>query len=204
MKKTLLGLMLSVSLLAGMAVTANADTTPKTSTGQVGFEKGSITIDTQDDGTDTNVANLDFGSDNVIDSKTDTFNNGNDKAKISVSDLRGDPTGWSLGVAQAAKFETSDKDELKGAAITLVSTYSTDSSNSGADAPTLAKAGKLELNPGEGSTPFMTATKGQGNGASIANISGSTLFVPTSSARLAGKTYSTTLTWDLNDTPSNS
>ncbi|RRK10318.1 WxL domain-containing protein [Lactiplantibacillus garii] len=202
MKKTLLGFMLSVSLIAGMAVTASADdTTSNKSNGQVGFEKGSITIDNQNNGTDTDAANLDFGLKNKIDSTTDSYPNVNTDAKISVSDLRGDPTGWNLSVAQDSYFETTDKDTLNGSKITLVSSYSTGSSNSGEEAPTLVK--KVELNPEDGSTPFMTAASGQGNGNSIADISQSTLSVPANSARLANKTYSTTLTWELTSQPGN-
>ncbi|MFC6164337.1 WxL domain-containing protein [Lactiplantibacillus dongliensis] len=206
MKKTLLGLMLSVSLLAGAAVTANAaEDAPQTSNGEVTFQGGSITIDNGDTSTGTSAADLNFGTHDISTSDTGTYDNTNASAKVSVEDLRGTAAGWSLAVSQGTQFTSAtSKKELTGAVITLNGVLDTTNSSTGADAK--VNTG-VALTPGTTATgtttPIMTAASGTGNGTSVDNISASTLAVPTSTAKVS-EAYNTTLTWELAATPSNS
>ncbi|AVK61210.1 WxL domain-containing protein [Lactobacillus sp. CBA3605] len=199
MKKTLLGLMLSISLLAGMAVTANAADETQSSTGDVTFESGSITID--NGGSSSTTANLDFGSHKIGTDDTAPYTNTNDSAQVSVQDQRGTAAGWDLSVAQDTQFISKMTNKtLTGAVITLVGTLDATSSSTGADATV---NGTVALTPGGTTTSLMTAAAGKGNGTSVADLTKSTLDVPTSTARVA-EAYSTTLTWQLSNTPSNS
>ncbi|MFB9768716.1 WxL domain-containing protein [Lactiplantibacillus modestisalitolerans] len=209
MKKTLLGLMLSVSLLAGAAINASAADDPQTSNGHVAFTGGDINIDNGNTAIES--ADLEFDSHQISKSDAGVYNNTNGKAKVAVQDLRGNPTGWSLSVAQGQQFHTGDGQELENAVITLQSDFLGDESSSIGDlAPTVTD--ELALTPGtkgsDGtvqngpSQVLMSADNGKGNGTSTASIIGSRLNVPTKSARVATD-YSTTLTWELAATPAN-
>lgn len=204
MKKTLLGLMLSVSLLAGGAITANADDNAQTSTGDVAFEGGSLTIDNGNTSVDS--ANLDFGSHKIDASDTGVYTNKNANAAVSVADLRGNPTGWSLGVSQGTQFTSTSGKELENAVITLHSQLDTENS-SVTDENAAKVTDEVVLTPGTTAagttTPIMTAGNGQGNGTSVDSLVGSVLTVPEKSARVA-ESYTTTLTWELSTTPENS
>ncbi|AVK63797.1 WxL domain-containing protein [Lactobacillus sp. CBA3606] len=195
MKKTLLGLMLSISLLAGMAVTANAEDNTQSSTGDVAFTGGTITID---NGVSSN---LNFGSHEIGADDATPYTNTNTSAQVSVQDQRGTAAGWDLSVAQDTQFISKMTNKtLTGAEITLVGALDTTNSSTDADATVNAK---VALTPGGTTTSLMTAAAGKGNGTSVADLTKSTLAVPASTARVA-EAYSTTLTWQLSDTPSNS
>ncbi|ETY73383.1 WxL domain-containing protein [Lactiplantibacillus fabifermentans] len=190
MKKTLLGLMLSATLLAGATLTAQA---ADTSNGTVGFEAGSLIIDNGDDG--MNATDLDFGT-NKITNSDETVTNDNSSAQITVNDLRGSNAGWNLGVSQDAQFTYTSGSKtytLDNAAITLngvLASTSTDGVGSTVNSGVL-------LTPGSGTEQLMSATSGNGNGKSVADISTSTLKIPGATAKVQGS-YTTTLTWDLN------
>lgn len=209
MKKTLLGLMLSVSLLAGAAINASAADDPQISNGHVAFTGGDINIDNGN--TSVTSADLEFDTHKISKEDTGIYTNTNGDAKVAVQDLRGNPTGWSLSVAQGAQFATADGQELENAVISLHGEFDDRASSSiGELAPTVDD--QLVLTPGtkgsDGTTQngpsqvLMSAEKGKGNGTSIAKIAGSRLTVPEQSARVATD-YSTTLTWELAATPAN-
>ncbi|VDG21275.1 WxL domain-containing protein [Lactiplantibacillus mudanjiangensis] len=192
MKKALLSGMLATALLTGLTVTANADST---STGTIGFEAGSLIID--DGGTDLSTANLDFGS-NEISNADKTYSNTNTTAQATVNDLRGSNAGWTLGVAQTGQFSYTDSNSkthtLDNATMTLNGTLGSDSTTG---VGSTVKTG-VTLTPDNQSATLMYATEGNGNGKSIADISGSTLAVPGATVKVQGN-YTTTLTWELTD-----
>lgn len=202
MKKTLLGLLFSATLITTSGLTANAADTTQTSNGTVGFEGGGITIDNGD--TDLSAASLDFGTNKIQTTNTDdNFDNTNKVAAVSVVDLRGTAAGWDLRVKQNAAFKN-DKavanQELTGAILTLNGVLDANASTTGADA-TINTGVSLDTINSDKS--LMAAATGKGNGKNVANIANSQLMVPKTTARAEGS-YSTTLTWSLNATPANS
>jgi len=202
MKKTLLGLLFSATLITTSGLTANAADTTQTSNGTVGFEGGGITIDNGD--TDLSAASLDFGTNKIQTTNTDdNFDNTNKVAAVSVVDLRGTAAGWDLRVKQNAAFKN-DKavanQELTGAILTLNGVLDANASTTGADA-TINTGVSLDTINSDKS--LMAAVTGKGNGKNVANIANSQLMVPKTTARAEGS-YSTTLTWSLNATPANS
>ncbi|MFC6201450.1 WxL domain-containing protein [Lactiplantibacillus nangangensis] len=195
MKKMLLGLLLSATLLGGTAVTANAaDAATGQSDGTVSFTGGDLTLDATG-------AGLDFGSNKITDQK-ETYNNQTANSGVKVSDLRGTGAGWSLSVTQQAQFkngDTTDAKELKGAAINLNGVL--DTSNVAGGAPTLI-ADSIPLTP-TASTMIAGAKADAGLGTTTIVYDTSTLDVPQSAIKLAGSKYTTTLFWNLGATPIN-
>ncbi|POD88781.1 hypothetical protein S101258_00495 [Lactiplantibacillus plantarum subsp. plantarum] len=125
---------------------------------------------------------------------------------VEVSDLRGTNAGWSLTVAQGQQFNTATDasgSALTNAALTVASTkVSSDST---------VNTGNATLTPGTTTSGTTTngaagtvasASDGDGNGISTFTFGSSTLAVPGATTKLA-KAYTTTLTWNLGDTPSN-
>jgi len=202
MKKTLLGLLFSATLITTSGLTANAADTTQTSNGTVGFEGGSITIDNGD--TDLSAASLDFGTNKIQLANTDNnYDNTNKAAAVSVVDLRGTAAGWDLRVKQNAVFKNdkaATNQELTGAILTLNGVLDANASTTGADA-TIGTGVALDTINSDKS--LMAAATGKGNGKNVANIASSQLMVPKTTARAEGS-YSTTLTWSLNATPANS
>lgn len=202
MKKTLLGLLFSATLITTSGLTANAADTTQTSNGTVGFEGGSITIDNGD--TDLSAASLDFGTNKIQLANTDNnYDNTNKAAAVSVVDLRGTAAGWDLRVKQNAAFKNdkaATNQELTGAILTLNGVLDANASTTGADA-TISTGVALDTINSDKS--LMAAVTGKGNGKNVANIASSQLMVPKTTARAEGS-YSTTLTWSLNATPANS
>lgn len=201
MKKTLLGLLFSATVIATSGLTANAADTPQTSQGTVGFKGGSITIDNGD--TDLKGASLDFGTNEIkVADKDDNYANTNKSAAVSVVDLRGTAAGWSLQVKQNEVFKNTTavtNKELTGAILTLNGVLDASTSTTGADATVNSGVSLDTLNSDK---TLMVAPTGKGNGKSVADIKTSTLMVPKTTARSQGS-YSTTLTWSLNATPVN-
>ncbi|BDZ31930.1 WxL domain-containing protein [Lactiplantibacillus sp. WILCCON 0030] len=196
MKKVLLGLLLSATLLGGTAVTANAadtaDTTTSNSTGDVTFTGGDLTLDASE-------AGLDFGT-HQITAGSDTFAN-TAKTTVSVADLRGTGDGWNLTVVQGGQFRNADGKALTGAVITLSGSLTSDSTNR----PTFPNSDPgVDLNADAGDNhALMTAAGDQGLGTSSMNYVASKLTIPASAARYVGSAYTTTLTWNLGNTPTN-
>jgi len=202
MKKTLLGLLFSATLITTSGLTANAADTTQTSNGTVGFEGGSITIDNGD--TDLSAASLDFGTNKIQLANTDNnYDNTNKAAAVSVVDLRGTAAGWDLRVKQNAAFKNdkaATNQELTGAILTLNGVLDANASTTGADAAINTGVALDTINSDKS---LMAAVTGKGNGKNVANIASSQLMVPKTTARAEGS-YSTTLTWSLNATPANS
>lgn len=193
MKKMLLGLMLSATLLGGTAVTANADTTgtPENTQGTVEFTGGDLTLD-------ATTAGLNFGK-NPISNKTEDYANINEDAAVTVTDLRGTGDGWNLSVTQGAQFAIKDKStqDLKGAVLTLNGAMTSDSENK----PTLNSS--VALTPGTSSALMSAESGGYGLGTSKVVYATSNLEVPNTASKLVGTAYETTLTWNLGATPAN-
>ncbi|WP_137625514.1 WxL domain-containing protein [Lactiplantibacillus pingfangensis] len=202
MKKILLGLLFSATLITTSGLTANAADTTQTSNGTVGFEGGSITIDNGD--TDLSAASLDFGTNKIQLANTDNnYDNTNKAAAVSVVDLRGTAAGWDLRVKQNAAFKNdkaATNQELTGAILTLNGVLDANASTTGADAAINTGVALDTINSDKS---LMAAVTGKGNGKNVANIASSQLMVPKTTARAEGS-YSTTLTWSLNATPANS
>jgi len=194
MKKMLLGLMLSATLLGGTAVTANAaDTTGTTGTsdGTVSFTGGDLTMA-------TNSGTLDFGSGNKISNADSVFNVADTATApiITITDLRGTGAGWNLTVKQSNQFTNTENNTLDGASINLNGELGDSSSK-------VVTSG-VALDPDNGVNPAVaTAAKDTGLGTTYINYSGSTLHVPSSSPVRATSAYQTTLTWNLGSTPDN-
>jgi len=186
MKKLVLGLMVSAGFFGGTALAANADT----STGSVGFTAGTLSMSTD------NTADLTFGNQAIT--NTDTNATASSTPIVTVSDMRGSSAGWSLTVNQMAQFKTADDDSLSNAALTVAGT---------ADA-TDVTGKSATLTPGDGTVAgadgvVANAAKDTGNGLTKVTFTGSQLSVPAATNKLA-KNYTTTLTWTLSDSPSNS
>lgn len=173
-------------------------------------ETGPLTIDY--------VSNFDFGthpiptSDTTYTAKDSTKADGTEFANyVQVSDRRaGTPKGWSLTVSENAQFKDTTGSELSGAALNLgVGTDKTAStqypaSNDTVDSTTTTTA----LAPDGSTTSVMDADAGGGSGTWLdvfgeKGASTVKLMVP-AAAHPNADSYSTTLTWSLADTPTNS
>lgn len=200
MKKMVLGLMVVAGLLGTSTVVANAADTDNTntSTGDVAFSSGTLSLSVVDN------TNLSFGKSTI--SAADATLNASTTPTVKVSDLRGTNAGWSLTVAQGQQFNTktdASGSALTNAALTVASTkVSSDST---------VNTGNATLTPGTTTSGTTTngaagtvasALAGDGNGISTFTFGGSTLAVPGATPKLA-QGYTTTLTWNLGDTPSN-
>ncbi|WP_395538556.1 WxL domain-containing protein [Lactiplantibacillus pentosus] len=210
MKKMVLGLMVVAGLLGTSTVVANAaDTDSKSadsksvvSTGDVAFSSGTLSLS-------VNNKNLSFGKNTI--SAADATLGASTTPTVKVNDLRGTNVGWSLTVAQGQQFNT--KTDASGSALTnaaLTVTSTKDSSDSTSSDSTV-NTDNTPLTPGtttSGTTTNGPVTKvasalpGHGNGISAFTFGGSTLAVPGATNKLE-KSYTTTLTWTLGDTPSN-
>jgi hypothetical protein len=195
MKKMVLGLMVVAGLLGTSTVVANAADTD--STGDVTFSSGTLSLSVTDN------TNLSFGSNTI--STTDTTLNASTTPTVEVSDLRGTNAGWSLTVAQGQQFNTATDASgsvLTNAALTVASTkVSSDSTvNTGNATLTPGTTSGTTTNGAAGTVA--SASDGDGNGISTFTFGSSTLAVPGATTKLA-KAYTTTLTWNLGDTPSN-
>lgn len=188
--------MVVAGLLGTSTVVANAADTD--STGDVTFSSGTLSLSVTDN------TNLSFGSNTI--STTDATLNASTTPTVEVSDLRGTNAGWSLTVAQGQQFNTATDasgSALTNAALTVASTkVSSDST---------VNTGNATLTPGTTTSGTTTngaagtvasASDGDGNGISTFTFGSSTLAVPGATTKLA-KAYTTTLTWNLGDTPSN-
>ena len=193
MKKMVLGLMVVAGLLGTSTVVANAADTD--STGDVTFSSGTLSLSVTDN------TNLSFGSSTI--SAADTTLNASTTPTVEVSDLRGTNDGWSLTVAEGQQFNTASGSALTNAALTVASTKVS------SDSPVNPK--NATLTPGTTTSGTTTngaagtvasASDGDGNGVSTFTFGSSTLAVPGATTKLA-KAYTTTLTWNLGDTPSN-
>ncbi|AQY52313.1 WxL domain-containing protein [Listeria weihenstephanensis] len=127
---------------------------------------------------------------------------------VQVTDNRGSNAGWNLTVSGTA-FENSTGAELTGATLTL-----SDAKLSSSMAPTLTP-GTVTPEVVVGTTPGILvsaeADKGMGTWVnSFGTVSGTSntdtnksvkLHVPAEAKKVAGETYTSTLTWTINDTP---
>lgn len=183
--------MVVAGLLGTNTVVANAADTdkPTTSTGDVTFLPGklSLSVDT---------ANLSFGPSTI--SADGTPLNASTTPTVTVSDLRGTNTGWSLTVAQGQQFNTQAGSALTDAKLTVASTKV--SGDSTVTQPTALTPGTTT---NVAADKVASALAGHGNGISTFTFSNSTLTVPSTTPKLAKQPYTTTLTWDLADAPSN-
>ncbi|MDV0430478.1 WxL domain-containing protein [Lactiplantibacillus sp. DA1] len=187
MKKFVFGLMISAGLLGATTVVANADT----STGDVTFTGGTLSMS-------VDTTNLAFGS-NAITSSNATLD-ATTTPTVTVSDLRGTSAGWTLTVAQGQQFNTAQDgtgSALTNAALTVAGTESDSAVTNGS---TTLAPGTTEAAGAAGTVA--SAKNGTGNGDSTVTFSDSKLAVPGATTKLATG-YTTTLTWNLSDTPGN-
>ncbi|MBO0431695.1 WxL domain-containing protein [Enterococcus sp. DIV0660C] len=189
MKKVIMGLVLSATLLsatAGATVYA-AEVDQKNTTGEVGFktpDSGALTL--------VSAADLDFGmhaisaADEVYTSETDTVS--------TVQDIRGTEAGWALQVSENGQFKNGTH-ELTNAEITLVSP----SIDANSTAIAHEKTG-VALKTTNEAAVIMDAQTGEGNGLAIEDFAKGTasLSVPGATVKVAGQ-YTTTLNWVLTD-----
>ncbi|MCS6157607.1 WxL domain-containing protein [Lactiplantibacillus plantarum] len=190
MEKFVLGLMISAGLLGATTVVANADTTGS-STGDVTFTGGTLSMS-------VDATNLAFGSNTI--SSSDATLATSSTPTVTVSDLRGTSAGWNLTVAQGQQFNTA----LNGTGSALINAALT---VAGTESDSAVTNGSTTLTPGTTSAAgaagtVASAKNGTGNGASTVTFSDSKLAVPGKTTKLATG-YTTTLTWNLNDTPGN-
>lgn len=201
MKKMVLGLMVVAGFLGTSTVVANAADTDNmnTSTGDVTFSSGTLSLSVVDN------TNLSFGK-RTISAANETWN-ALTTPTVKVSDLRGTNAGWSLTVAQGQQFNT--KTNASGSALTNAELTVASTKVSSDDSK--VNTGSATLNPGTTTSGTTTngdantvasALAGDGNGISTFKFDGSTLTVPGATPKLA-QGYTTTLTWNLGDTPSN-
>ncbi len=129
---------------------------------------------------------------------------------VQVTDNRGNGDGWKLKVKQSA-FTTSDSDVLVGAELTMANA----TVNSIVDPtltpwPTLSSS-SYTLKGDNSDVVVMTADVNEGLGTYVAHFGGTrtnpadgdksvSLFVPGASTKLA-KSYTSSLTWTLEDAP---
>lgn len=205
MKKMVLGLMVVAGLLGTSTVVANAADTDLTgkSTGDVTFSSGKLSMSVDN-------VHLSFGKSEI--SADTTPLKALTSPTVTVSDLRGNNAGWSLTVAQGQQFNTktdASGSELTAAALTVLGTNNSSDSHFSSDST--VNTDNQPLNPGKTTNGKTTngdaktvasASSGHGNGISQFNFYNSKLIIPSTTARLAQE-YTTTLTWNLGDTPSN-
>ncbi|WP_412988859.1 WxL domain-containing protein [Pediococcus siamensis] len=163
------------------------------------------------------VSNFNFGThdvptaDTVYTAEDDT---GSDKTfpnYVQVSDRRaGDPKGWSLTVSQNGDFKDSSADSLTGAEILMgTGTVKTTSNTYPESNKTVSSTTDgTALDPNGATMNVMSAKAGGGSGTwlDVFGTEGNAtvkLSVP-AAAHPNADSYSTTLTWSLADTPTNS
>lgn len=191
MKKTkLLVLALILGSISTGAISANAEET----TGKIEFTQGAGGSNGDDLYID-HVSNLDFGKKEISLTDQDYKSTGH---TFSVVDLTGVYSGWNLSVKQNAQFKGNGKD-LSGAALSL-----TDVGNpvgaTGVTAPSTVNATIDFTNFNQDQT-IVQAAKDEGKGQWTFNHNAN-LHVPKSA--LAEKAaYQTTMTWTLQQTPTN-
>lgn len=169
---------------------ANA-ATDGSSTGDVTFTGGTLSMS-------VDTTNLAFGSNEITSSNATLATS--TTPTVTVSDLRGTSAGWTLTVAQGQQFNTAADgtgSALTNAALTVA----------GTESDSAVTNGSTTLTPGTTSTPgaagaVASAKNGTGNGDSTVKFTDSKLAVPGTTTKLATG-YTTTLTWNLSDTPGN-
>ena len=191
MKKTLLTTAAVLGTLAIGAGVSAAEIDTNTTDGTVGFTTpadGALTL--------TEVADLDFGN-NPISADDEEYGN-KTAAKTSVQDIRGTLAGWTVQVAQEAQFKNGDS-ELENAQITFV-TPTLDADSQG----TATVSENVALKPTGETATILTAANGEGAGKTVElfDTDSVTLSVQGDTSKVIGS-YSTTLTWSLNDTVDN-
>ncbi|GEN95068.1 WxL domain-containing protein [Pediococcus ethanolidurans] len=165
------------------------------------------------------VSNFNFGThdvptaDTVYTAEDDTGKNTGKTYPnfVQVSDQRaGDPKGWSLTVSQNGDFKDSESDSLTGAEIILgkATVKTTTNSYPSTNNTVTSATNGASLQPGGATMNVMAAKAGGGAGTWLdvfgtANDSTVKLDVP-AAAHPNAASYSTTLTWSLADTPTNS
>lgn len=197
--------MVVAGLLGTSTVVANAADTDLTgnSTGDVSFSPGKLSMAVDS-------VHLSFGQSEIsADTKLLTASK---SPTVTVRDLRGNNAGWSLTVAQGQQFNTktdASGSELTDAALTVLGTNNSSDSHFSSDST--VNTDNHPLNPGKTANGKTTngdaktvasASSGHGNGISQFNFASSTLNIPITTAKLAQE-YTTTLTWTLDDAPSN-
>lgn len=198
MKKMVLGLMVVAGLLGTSTVVANAADTDLTgkSTADVSFSSGQLSMSV--DGTP-----LSFGT-TVISGDTTPLKASNSSPTVTVNDFRGNNAGWSLTVTQDKQFSTESGDSvLNNAQLTVVSTKILgDSGITTKTAPLVPGTTTSGTTTNGSAVMVASASAGVGNGRSQFQFGGSTLSKLSETTRLVQK-YTTTLIWNLSDTPSN-
>lgn len=128
---------------------------------------------------------------------------------VQVSDKRGTNTGWKLQVQQNSQFTTGSGEtakELTGASLSISNTAVKTTPDNQATAPTSTD---ITLDPVSGSTQdVMVAQQDQGMGTWL-DVFGDestaaksiALSVPGTTEKVKDASYTTELTWLLNDTP---
>lgn len=191
MKKIKLG------FVSGLIVLLTLPTTLTVSANETSTSKSSVRFESPGDLAIGSTSSFNFEK-NAISTSDETYTAKN-KNSISVTDLRGTNTGWTLGVAQDGQLKNAAtlNKELTGAQLTISDV--TVLSESVAAAPETAD--KVTLDPEGAVSVIMSAKNSQGAGEWIAEMNNVQLTVP-------GKTvkdpvsYTTTLTWSLSDVPS--
>ncbi len=164
------------------------------------------------------VSNFNFGThkvptkDEVYTAEDDTGKTGKTYPNyVQISDQRaGAPKGWSLTVSQNGEFKDSKSNGLTGAEIVLgnATVETTTNTYPSTNNTVTSATNGSSLQPGGASLNVMSAKAGGGSGTWLdvfgsAKASTVKLKVPAAAHPNADK-YSTTLTWSLADTPSNS
>lgn len=137
---------------------------------------------------------------------------------VQVTDKRGTNAGWKLQVQQNSQFTTTDTSgggepepgtreakELKGAQLAITNTTVKTPSDNQSPAPT---ATPITLDPSGAAQDVMVSQQDQGMGTWLdvfgddsTAASSISLSVPGTSEKVKDATYTTELTWLLNDTP---
>lgn len=158
------------------------------------------------------VSSFDFGTHDVPTTNA-TYTAADENGKpnyVQVTDQRaGDPKGWTLSVAEESQLTTGDGDELTGAELSLgVGTIKTTNGNdTNGNGTVSSSTGTTPLATDGSNSTVMSAKTGGGFGTWLdvfgaKGASSVKLNVPVS-AHPDAKTYSSKLTWTLNDTPGN-
>lgn len=188
MRKMVLGLMVVAGFLGTSTVAANAADKDPTSKSDVAFSEGKLSMSVDS-------VPLSFGKSEI--SAAGATLGASSSPTVTVSDLRGNNAGWSLTVAQGQQFKTNAGDSvLTNAGLKVASDKISGDST--------VNTANTSLNPGTTPTMVASASAGHGNGISQFNFGSSTLIVPDErEAPKLAQGYSTTLTWNLTDAPSN-
>lgn len=138
-----------------------------------------------------------------------------------VQDTRGNNAGWDLKVSLSDFTSTSQNNVLTGAKVSLLDPRIQYEGNTATNAP-VGHASRLDLIPGAGAVPVMTAANQKGAGSSsvvwgnqedltkqfadkdvdVVENKAIQLSIPGSTAKDA-TTYTSTLSWELTSTPTN-